>query len=192
MPASPATEQKRHDNGLHRGRSQRQKVGGTDKKIALGYRQKLLDSRVKKEITLTVELLLPFAGNYVFPEAGLTELPRVIMAFAYSLMNSHPFASVRRDVFVAGSLSYSFVVERDGSLTRFLKKHDTLVPPYLFEDHMRRRRFYSSGEVDVCVLNGEKIPLKIDVAMDFDASAYSFQCHLMESSKGSVVGPHNQ
>ena len=156
MPASPATEQKRHDNGLHRGRSQRQKVGGTDKKIALGYRQKLLDSRVKKEITLTVELLLPFAGNYVFPEAGLTELPRVIMAFAYSLMNSHPFASVRRDVFVAGSLSYSFVVERDGSLTRFLKKHDTLVPPYLFEDHMRRRRFYSSGEVDVCVLNGEK------------------------------------
>ena len=126
------------------------------KKIALGYRQKLLDFRVKKEITLTVELLLPFAGNYVFPEAGLTELPRVIMAFAYSLMNSHPFASVRRDVFVAGSLSYSFVVERDGSLTRFLKKHDTLVPPYLFEDHMRRRRFYSSGEVDVCVLNGEK------------------------------------
>lgn len=162
------------------------------KKITLGYRQKLLDSRVKKEITLTVELLLPFAGNYVFPEAGLTELPRVIMAFAYSLMNSHPFASVRRDVFVAGSLSYSFVVERDGSLTRFLKKHDTLVPPYLFEDHMRRLRFYSSGEVDVCVLNGEKIPLKIDVAMDFDASAYSFQCHLMEGSKGSVVGTHNQ
>ena len=162
------------------------------KKITLGYRQKLLDSRVKKEITLTVELLLPFAGNYVFPEAGLTELPRVIMAFAYSLMNSHPFASVRRDVFVAGSLSYSFVVERDGSLTRFLKKHDTLVPPYLFEDHMRRRRFYSSGEVDVCVLNGEKIPLKIDVAMDFDASAYSFQCHLMEGSKGSVVGINKQ
>ena len=70
------------------------------KKIALGYRQKLLDSRVKKEITLTVELLLPFAGNYVFPEAGLTELPGFVMGFAYCLMNEHPFASVLRDVFV--------------------------------------------------------------------------------------------
>ena len=147
------------------------------KKITLGYRQKLLDSRVKKEITLTVELLLPFAGNYVFPEAGLTELPGFVMGFAYCLMNEHPFASVRRDVFVAGSVSYSFVVERDGSLTTFLKKHDTLVPPYLFEKHLRRVMFYSSDVVDACVLNGEKIPLKIDVAMDFDASAYSFQCH---------------
>ena len=162
------------------------------KKIALGYRQKLLDSRVKKEITLTVELLLPFAGNYVFPEAGLTELPGFVMGFAYCLMNEHPFASVRRDVFVAGSVSYSFVVEWDGSLTTFLKKHDTLVPPYLFEKHLRRVMFYSSDVVDACVLNGEKIPLKIDVATDFDASAYSFQCHLMESSKGSVVGTHNQ
>ena len=70
------------------------------KKITLGYRQKLLDSRVKKEITLTVELLLPFAGNYVFPEAGLTELPGFVMGFAYCLMNEHPFASVLRDVFV--------------------------------------------------------------------------------------------
>lgn len=162
------------------------------KKITLGYRQKLLDSRVKKEITLTVELLLPFAGHYVFPEAGLTELPGFVMGFAYCLMNEHPFASVLRDVFVAGSVSYSFVVERDGSLTTFLKKHDTLVPPYLFEKHLRRVMFYSSDVVDACVLNGEKIPLKIDVATDFDASAYSFQCHLMEGSKGSVVGTHNQ
>lgn len=52
--------------------------------------------------------------------------------------------------------------------------------------------FYSSDVVDACVLNGEKILLKIDVATDFDASTYSFQCHLMEGSKGSVVGTHNQ
>lgn len=167
-------------------------------KIVLSYPEKIVDKKEWKVLecpNIKVDLSIPFDGNYVFLNSGLEKLIAVLRDFARSLEACHPLQnpdrgpSSRNDNFpmiLSGKLRMGFMVQENGAVGMYQRMLDSIFPEHVYETYMRRINhygYYSEGTVDVAMLNGETMPVWVEVNYDFDEMMFSFKCYMVKENE---------
>lgn len=162
------------------------------KRIALNYfspivEKEALDAQAKNGIA--VDLLIPFSGNYVFLDTGLENLVNFVRSLwramvRYNPINyaSNPYKGIGENSLLSGKLRMGFMVQEDGSVSRFQRMLDSIFPDYAYENYMRRFKFglLPGGDINVAVVDGKVIPVWVVADYDFDAMTMGFKCYMIK------------
>ena len=171
------------------------------KNVVLNYPDRIMEKgalKDKRMLNVSIDLLLPFAGNYVFLDTGLEDLNGFLMDFANCLMMSHPQNRPDSPVMewnpflhapLSGRFCMGWVIEKDGSIGVYKKMADSLFPEYVYETYMRWLNHYggySEYLINVPVINNVAVPVWVGADYDFDAMTMGFKCYMIKE------GTHNQ
>ena len=171
------------------------------KNVVLNYPDRIMEKgalKDKRMLNVSIDLLLPFAGNYVFLDTGLEDLNGFLMDFANCLMMSHPQNRPDSPIMewnpflhapLSGRFCMGWVIEKDGSIGVYKKMADSLFPEYVYEIYMRWLNHYggySEYLINVPVINNVAVPVWVVADYDFDAMTMGFKCYMIKE------GTHNQ
>ena len=171
------------------------------KNVVLNYPDRIMEKgalKDKRMLNVSIDLLLPFAGNYVFLDTGLEDLNGFLMDFANCLMMSHPQNRPDSPIMewnpflhapLSGRFCMGWVIEKDGSIGVYKKMADSLFPEYVYEIYMRWLNHYggySEYLINVPVINNVAVPVWVGADYDFDAMTMGFKCYMIKE------GTHNQ
>ena len=171
------------------------------KNVVLNYPDRIMEKgalKDKRMLNVSIDLLLPFAGNYVFLDTGLEDLNGFLMDFANCLMMSHPQNRPDSPIMewnpflhapLSGRFCMGWVIEKDGSIGVYKKMADSLFPEYVYETYMRWLNHYggySEYLINVPVINNVAVPVWVGADYDFDAMTMGFKCYMIKE------GTHNQ
>ena len=171
------------------------------KNVVLNYPDRIMEKgalKDKRMLNVSIDLLLPFAGNYVFLDTGLEDLNGFLMDFANCLMMSHPQNRPDSPIMewnpflhapLSGRFCMGWVIEKDGSIGVYKKMADSLFPEYVYETYMRWLNHYggySEYLINVPVINNVAVPVWVVADYDFDAMTVGFKCYMIKE------GAHNQ
>lgn len=165
------------------------------KNVVLNYPDRIMEKgalKDKRMLNVSIDLLLPFAGNYVFLDTGLEDLNGFLMDFANCLMMSHPQNRPDSPIMewnpflhapLSGRFCMGWVIEKDGSIGVYKKMADSLFPEYVYEIYMRWLNHYggySEYLINVPVINNVAVPVWVVADYDFDAMTMGFKCYMIK------------
>ena len=165
------------------------------KNVVLNYPDGIMEKgalKDKRMLNVSIDLLLPFAGNYVFLDTGLEDLNGFLMDFANCLMMSHPQNRPDSPIMewnpflhapLSGRFCMGWVIEKDGSIGVYKKMADSLFPEYVYEIYMRWLNHYggySEYLINVPVINNVAVPVWVVADYDFDAMTMGFKCYMIK------------
>ena len=165
------------------------------KNVVLNYPDRIMEKgalKDKRMLNVSIDLLLPFAGNYVFLDTGLEDLNGFLMGLANCLMMSHPQNRPDSPIMewnpflhapLSGRFCMGWVIEKDGSIGVYKKMADSLFPEYVYEIYMRWLNHYggySEYLINVPVINNVAVPVWVVADYDFDAMTMGFKCYMIK------------